>query len=237
MILALAAAVFTLVVASIGGSSVSAQSDEIPRRVTVNGHGEVSIRPDTGMVTLGVEVHNEDLGIAQTEATDRMDAVIAAMQAAGIAEADIKTANYNIWVDRDWERPDQPIRGYNVSHNITVKVRDIDQVGDIIEAGLNAGANSVQGIAFTVEDSADAISQARERAVEDARNKAEDLARITGVALGQVVTIEEYSYSAAPVAYEERAYDMDDGAAGSAPPINPGESTISVQVQIAWEIN
>jgi uncharacterized protein len=235
--LTLIAAVFTLVVASIGGTSVSAQSDDISRTVTVNGSGEISIRPDTGMVTLGVEVHNEDLGTAQTEATERMDAVIAAMESAGIAEADIKTANYNIWVDRDWERPDQPIRGYNVSHNITVKVRDIDQVGTIIEQGLEAGANSVQGIAFTVEDNADAISQARELAVADARAKAEDLARITGVTLGQVVTIEEYSHSASPVAYEERAYDMDDGAGASAPPINPGESVISIQVQVAWEIN
>lgn len=238
MFLALAAAIFSLVIASIGGSSVSAQDDQIPRRITVSGHGQVSIMPDTGMVTLGVDVHNEDLGAAQTEAAERMDAVIAAMQAAGIAESDITTANYNIWVDRDWEKTDQPIRGYNVSHSVTAKVRDVEQVGSIIETGLEAGANSVHGISFTVEDPGNAVSQARELAVEDARTKAEDLARITGVTLGQVVTIDEYSYSPQPMPYDGRGFAEEDAASGAAaPPINPGESTISVQVQVAWEIN
>jgi uncharacterized protein len=237
MAITLFAAVASLVIASVGGQSVSAETDQIPRRVTVSGHGQVAVTPDTGMVNLGVEVQNADLGAAQTEAADRMEAVIAAMRSAGIAEADITTANYNIWVDRDWDRPEQTIRGYNVSHSISVKVRNVDTVGEIVEAGLEAGANSVQGIYFTVEDPGDAVSQARERAINDARAKAEDLARLTGVTLGQVVTINEYSYAPYPVAAEERAY-ADDGFSGAAaPPINPGESLISVQVQVAWELN
>lgn len=233
------AAIFSLVLANIGGQSVSAQSDEIPRRVTVSGHGQVSITPDTGVVTLGVEIRNEDLGAAQTEAGERMDAVIAALQANGIAESDIQTANYNIWVERDWEKPEQPIRDYTVSHTVTAKVRDVGNIGTVIEAGLEAGANNVQGVHFTVEDPGDAVSRARERAIEDARAKAEDLARLTGVTLGQVVTIDEYSWSPYPMpAADGRAYAEEDAAAGMvAPPINPGESTVSVQVQVAWEIN
>jgi uncharacterized protein len=230
------AAIFSLVLGSIGGQPVSAESDDIPRRVTVSGNGQVSITPDTGMVTLGVEIQNADLGVAQTEAAERMDAVIAAMKANGIAEADITTANYNIWVDRDWEKPSQDVRGYHVSHSVTVKVRDIGNVGTIIEVGLEAGANSVQGIYFTVENPGDAVSQARERAVEDARAKAQDLARLTGVNLGQVVTINEHSY-AYPIHGAERSYYAEDSVGAVAPPINPGESTISVQVEIAWELN
>lgn len=236
VIMAMVAATFALVVAQSGDSTVGAQSDEIPRRVTVSGVGEVSIAPDTGIVTLGVEISNPDLATAQSEAASKMEAVIAAAKATGVAEADITTGFYNIWVDRNWESPEQTIRGYNVSHTITIKVRDIDNIGAVIEDSLNAGANSVQGISFTVEDPGDAVSQAREAAIEDARAKAEDLARLTGVSLGQVVTIDEYSYNPYQVARSGEVYAEEaDGA--MAPPINPGQSTISVQVQIAWELN
>ena len=149
--LTLFAAVLSMVVASIGGPSVSAQSENIQRTITVSGHGQVSITPDTGMVTLGVEIDNAELEAAQTDAAQRMEAVIAALKAAGIAEADITTSNYNIWVDRDYEKPEQPVRGYHISHTVTAKVRDIGQVGTIIETGLEAGANVVHGVSFTVE--------------------------------------------------------------------------------------
>lgn len=233
--LALFAAVLSLVVASIGDQSVVAQTDDTQRSVTVSGQGEVSISPDTGVVTLGVEVNGPELGPVQADATERMEAVIAAMEAAGIAEADITTSGYNVWADRNYEEPDQPIRAYFVSHTITVKVRAIDQVGEIIETGINAGANTVQGVQFTVEDPGNAVSEARELAIEDARVKAEDLARITGVTLADVISIDEYSYSPYPMTRAES--DSSGADAAMAPPINPGSSTISVQVQVSWSIN
>jgi uncharacterized protein YggE len=235
--LTLLAAILSLVVASIGGSSVAAQTDDTERTVTVSGNGQVSITPDTAVVTLGVEINDPDLGTAQTNAAQRMEAVIAAMKAAGIAEADITTSNYNVWVNTDYEKPEQPILGYHISHTVTVKVRNIDQVGAIIETGIEAGANTVQGVYFTVEDPGNAVSEARELAIADARAKAEDLARITGVTLGAVVTIDEYSYSPYPVSRAESDSYAGDAAAAMAPPINPGSSTVSVQVQVSWAIN
>lgn len=236
VIMAMVAATFSLVLSRSPESTASAEGDEIPRRVTVSGIGEVSVTPDTGIVTLGVEISDPDLATAQAEAAARMEAVIAAARAAGIAEQDITTGAYNIWVDRNWDSPEQTIRGYNVTHTVTIKVRDIDAIGAVIEDSLKAGANSVQGISFTVENPGDAVSQAREAAIEDARAKAEDLARLTGVSLGQVVTIDEYSYTPYPVGRSGEVWaEPTDGAA--APPINPGQSTISVQVQIAWELN
>ena len=90
--LTLIAGIFSFVIADIGGQSVSAQSDEIPRRVTVSGFGQVSMTPDTGVVTLGVEIRNEDLATAQAFAAGRMEAIIEAMEANGIAEASGSTA-------------------------------------------------------------------------------------------------------------------------------------------------
>lgn len=236
VIMAMVAATFALVVAQSGDSTATAQTDEIPRRVTVSGVGEVYITPDTGIVTLGVEISNPELATAQAEAATKMDAIIAAARNAGVADDDITTGNYNIWVDRNWESPEQTIRGYNVSHSITIKVREIDNVGSVIEDALNAGANSVHGISFTVEDPGDAVSQAREAAIADARAKAEDLARLTGVTLGQVVTIDEFSNNPYPTSRNGEVY-AEDAAGGVAPPINPGQSSIAVQVQIAWELN
>ncbi len=234
--LTLFAAILSLVVASIGGQSVAAQPDDTQRTISVSGSGQISVMPDTAVVTLGVEINNVELEAAQTEAAQRMEAIIAAMKAAGIAEADITTSNYNVWVNADYEKPDQPITGYHVSHTVTVKVRDINQTGTIVETGIEAGANTVQGVYFTVEDPGTAVSQARERAIEDARTKAEDLARLTGVTIGQVVSINEYSYAPYPMPMAERAA-MDSAAGAVAPPINPGESTISVQVEVSWAIN
>lgn len=236
MSLTLFAAILSLVVASIGGQSAVAQTDDTQRSVTVSGNGQVLITPDTGIVTLGVEINGPEIGAAQSDAAQRMEAIIAAMQAAGIAEADITTSNYNVWADRNYEQPDQPIRAYFISHTITVKVRNIDQVSAIIEAGIEAGANTIQGVHFTVEDPGNAVSEARELAIADARAKADDLARITGVTLAEVVTINENSYSPYPMTYDGGQIYADQAAA-MAPPINPGSSQISVQVQVTWAIN
>lgn len=241
--LTLFAAILSLVIASIGSSPVAAQTDDTKRHVAVSGHGRVSIDPDTGIVNLGVEVSGPELDTVQADAAQRMEAVIAAMQDAGIAEDDITTSNYNVWADRNYDEPaqtddapDQSIRAYFVTHTITAKVRDIDQVGAIIETGINAGANTVQGVHFTIEDPGNAVSEARELAVADARTKAEDLARITGVTLGDVISIEEVSYTPYPTARAESGSVAQDAAA-VAPPINPGSSVISVQVEVSWEIN
>lgn len=210
------------------------------RRVTVNGTGVVKVMPDTATVRLGVEVRDRDLATAQNEATRRMNACISAVRAANVAERDATTSGYNIWVNQDHNNPHRPIVGYTVSHTLTVRVREIGNVAAVIKAGLEAGANEVHGIHFTVENPGDAHTRAREAAIANAREKADDLARITGAAIGQVLTIDETSYAPQTVSGDARMYSralMSDSMPMMAEaPIEPGESSITINLQISWEI-
>ncbi len=219
---------------------MSMQIESVVRRVTVNGTGVVKVMPDTATVRLGVEVRDRDLATAQNEATRRMTACISAVRAANVAERDATTSGYNIWVNQDHNNPRRPIVGYTVSHVLTVRVREISNVAAVIKAGLEAGANEVQGIHFTVENPGDAHTRAREAAISNAREKADDLARITGAMIGQVLTIDETSHAPQTVSGDARMYSrvmMDASAPMMAEaPIEPGESSISINLQISWEI-
>lgn len=219
---------------------MSMQIEAVVRRVTVNGTGVVHVMPDTATIRLGVEVRDRDLAAAQNEATRRMTACIAAVKVAGVTERDTSTSGYNIWVNQDHKNPNQPIVGYTVSHTLTVKVRDVSKVASVIKAGLEAGANEVRGIHFSVEDPGDAHTRAREAAITNAREKADDLARITGAAIGQVLTINETSYAPQTVEADTRMFSrtlMDVASPMmSEAPIEPGESSIMINLQVAWEI-
>jgi uncharacterized protein YggE len=194
----------------------------------------VSLPPDTAYISLGVDVRDPDLGVAQTSAAEQMDAVIAALRAAGVAEDDIQTGNYSIYVERDYNQPNQPIIGYNVSHSVTATVRNLDAAGETLAAAIDAGANSVGGIWFGLEDPGDAVAQARELAIADAKAKAEDLARLSDSTLGPVITITEgYSTPAPPVDYARNA----DMAQSAAPPINPGSAEVVLTVTVKYGLN
>lgn len=222
-----------------GGPEVSVTFEAIGRHVQVNGNGEVKVMPDTAIVRLGVDVRDRDLSAAQTEAARRMTATIDAVKDAGVEEGNVSTSRYNIQVHYDHQSARRPIVGYSVSHLIIAKLRVTDGVAKVIKAGLEAGANEVNGIHFVVEDPGDAHSRAREAAIANAREKAEDLARIAGASLGKVMRIAESSY--APRAMSADTAMFSRGVMASAPmmaeaPIEPGESTIPVHVEVSWEL-
>lgn len=199
------------------------------RVISVSGEGHVFIRPDLAIVTLGVELSKPDITTAQQEASQRMAAVLAALKARGIPEEKVKTVSYSIWVERNYEQPDQPITGYRVFHLVEAQVQPVDRVGEIIEAAVAAGANSISGISFTVADPSTVIRQARELAMRDARDRASHLAQLAGVTLGAPIRITEGGAFPPPVPVEARA-----GA--GAGPVPPGETLVSVVVTIDYAI-
>ncbi len=222
-------------VALLGGNGVSGPAPaaaQTPgeRVISVSGEGRVFIRPDLAIVTLGVELSNPDLAAAQQEASRRMDAVLAELRARGIPEEKIKTVSYSIWVERNYEQPDQPITGYRIVHLVEVQVQPVDRAGEIIEAAVAAGANSVPGVSFTVADPNAVLRQARELAMRDARDKASHLAQLAGVTLGTPVRIAEGGAFPPPVPVEARA------AAGAADVLPPGQTVVSVVVTVDFAI-
>lgn len=215
-----------------------AAETDATRTINVSGEGRVSLPPDIVMLSLGVDIRKETLNEAQTEAATTMDAVIASLKQSGIAEKDIQTSNYSINVDRDYNQPNQPIIGYSVTQTVTAKIRNIDSAGTVIQSAVDSGANLVNNVWFALENQDAAVQQAREQAVDNARQKAEELARLTGSTLGPVQTVSEgYTPPSTPIPYAaDASYAAGAEAKGMAPTINPGQTEVVVTVSISYAI-
>ncbi len=213
-----------------GSRSPAAQEGErvvIGQGVSASGTGFVEARPDTAYITLGFTAQNASVVRAQNEVAETMNAIIAKIRALGVAEKDIQTSNHTIW--RDQER-----KVFVVGNDVRVTVRDIDSSAQLLDEAVQAGANSVQGISFGIENRTALERQARERAMADARSKATELARLGGVALGEPVSISEGVSSPPPIIYERMAGDMAAAEAGT--PIEPGQLRVDINVQVTFAI-
>ncbi len=226
----------------------AAQSTPVPgaetiRTISVTGTGTVKIDPDTARLDLGVVSNNESLEVAQTEVSDGLEAITQVLTDAGILPEDIATTSYNVYPIAEYDRDGNyvGIERYEVSSGFSIVVRDVESVGTILDAAVEAGANNVWGISFYVEDPSSAASQARSLAVEDARGKADELATASGMVVTNVVSIVETSApDPMPLQYDlgRGGADMDMVAAeqASSVPVSPGQSEVRVDLQITFEI-
>lgn len=206
------------------------------RSITVVGSGEIKLVPDVAQINIGVDIAKSTVAEAKAQVDQQIVAVLAALKSFGIADKDIQTSNYSIYYERDPYAPTGEGKGegqgvYRVSNTLQVTLRDINKVGDVLDAAIAAGANQVYGVSLTVSDTQKWQSEAREKAISDAKARAQELARLTGVTLDQVLVVSEVvGGSAFPVAYERGAYGM--GGSG----VMPGELTFSTQVQVTFAI-
>jgi uncharacterized protein YggE len=213
-------------------------TDPLAQTITVVGEGVANVEPDTAQATIGVQVIDPNLSEATNAVQQRMEAVLTALQEQGIAEQDIQTANFNIFVERPFESQPQPQDQqdqaatdeliYHVNNDVQVTIRDLDNVGTILNAAIEAGANNIYGVNFTISDDSQARAQAREAAINNAATQAEDLASLAGVQLGQVVRIREViSGGGQPLP----ALRVD---VGGAAPIEPGQLEVRVQLEVVY---
>jgi uncharacterized protein len=213
-------------------------SAPIPGTIRVSGTGTVNTAPDTATVIVGVTIVDSDLKTAYTNANDQVAAIIAAVQEAGVAVEDIRTFGLNIYQDSsyppmpamDGGQGETPELRYNVSNQVSVKVRDISKVADVINAAVDAGANNLFGLEFGVSDIKTQQTEARKLALEDARAKAAELAEAAGVELGDIVSISEFSMGM-PFNGNVR---MDMGGANTV--IQPGQQEIQATLDVTFEI-
>jgi uncharacterized protein YggE len=232
-----------------GPGTAAAQTPEpaagaaLPRVITVVGEGRVASAPDIATASIGVEVLAPTVEEATTEAAARMEAVLAALAAQGIAERDIQTTNYSINFERfpqaeptTAETADQPAGNYRVSNMVTVKIRDLEQVGPVMDAVIEAGANNIWGVNFILDDRTEAETQARSDAMENARARAEELAGLAGVTLGEVVQVSEVIGQASPLYGLRDSASSGIGLGGGGGPISPGELEIVTQIQVTFAI-
>lgn len=205
--------------------------------VSVGGHGEVNVTPDTASVSIGVDVIKPTLGEAQAAAAEQANAVIEAMKAAGVADADIQTDFFSVNILRDYSENADPtlITGFEIVNQLRITVRDTSTLGDLLDAGVQAGANNIYGVTFYVDDQTAAASEARVKAVADARTKAEELASASGMTLGPVVAISEGAIPVVPPMYAMgRGGGMAMDAAST--PVEAGSATVAVDIQVTYEL-
>ena len=231
-----------LLAASLVGTAVapaqaqSTSSDETLRTLSVNGSGRVNAVPDVADVSLGVFETAKEAAAASQKAAASMDAVIQTLLGMGIDEKDIQTTSISLGARYDWNQEPAQIVGWEARNMVNVTVRDIETVGDVVDASVKAGANQVNGISFRVEDPSEAQALARTAAVEDAKAKADQLATDTGVEITGIVSITEGGGQQPQPIYmarQEMAFAAD---AGASTPVLPGEVELSINVYIVYEI-
>jgi uncharacterized protein YggE len=208
-------------------------------RIHVAGEGEASVAPDMAIVSLSVMREAETAREALDQNNTAIAEVIAALKEAGIEARDLQTAGLQInprYVfpqDNSGEPP--RIQGYQVSNTLTVRIRDISKVGEIIDKSVSLGVNQGGSISFTNSDSSATVTEARKRAVKDAVSRATTLAEAAGVKLGSIVEISEHSMMPQPMPISAQAFKMEASVA-DAVPVEAGENTYRVQVSVTFEI-
>ena len=165
--------------------------------VTVTGSGETLVSADTAVVSLGVNVRKADALQAQSGANEVIARIRAALTGAGFDEEDISTGFINLYAVYNYNEDVEVIAAYNASSNLAVKVTDMARVGEVIDLAFGAGANTLDGVSFSVSDDAAARAESLKAAVADAQSKAEVLAQAAGLGTPEIASIQEgsvYSY-------------------------------------------
>lgn len=204
--------------------------------IAISAEGKVTALPDIASISVGVMTEKKTVAEAQKENTTKMNAIIAKIKEFGVAAEDIKTTNYSIYPQYDWVNNRQVERGFQVSQNVDVKVRDLAKIGDVLAAVGEKGANQVGGVTFTIDDPEDLRQQARLKGLEAAKLKAQALADAAGVKLGKVVGFSESEgYVPTPMFYAKDAA-MGLGGGSATPSIESGSQDVIVNVSVMYEI-
>jgi uncharacterized protein len=218
--------------------AIPARADDAPRpTLSLTGTGEVFAKPDMAVISSGVVTEAKTAREALDANNEAIAAVIAAIKEAGIEAKDIQTSGFSVQpryvYPKKSEETDAPkIVGYTVRNAVSVKVRDLEKLGGVLDKAVTVGANSISGIDFIVSDADARLDEARAIAMKDALRKAQIYAEAAGITLTRIQSINEVG-GFRPV---PRKAMMMRAEAASDVPVEAGEQTLSVEVNVTWEI-
>ena len=170
----------------------SALADD-DRTITVTGTASVTVQADTAIVSLAVETTADNVTDAMRENAERITAVLDALKAEGIPEADLVTESFYINTVYDFNSIESRIKGYSVTNGLSVTVRDMSQVGHLIDTAFTAGANQCNGVRVTSTKAGEASDQALADAIAEGRRRAGLVASAAGGSLGRLLSVSENS--------------------------------------------
>lgn len=222
------------------GSESASGSADLADTVTVSASSTVYLVPDKATVSFGVTTQDKTAEKAQNQNSEAVDKVIKVLTEKGVEEKSIRTTNYSMYPQYDYsENGNQSITGYVVYTNMSVQDQNVDDLGKLISACVEAGINNIDSVSLLCSGYDEAYQQALAKAVEDSRTKAETLASAAGKTLGETVSINE-GYQDDSVKYGRNAQisiaDAKEAAGVSAPSIQPGESEITANVTVTYRM-
>ncbi len=232
-----------LLLPSLAAAPAAAQGGPVPPppvpALTVSADGEARVSPDEATVRLGVSAQAPTAREAQNQVNKTAGAILEAVRRLGIPADRIQTSELNLGPVYGQGRPDREpqepqIVGYQASNVVSVQVEQLDKVGPVIDAGLAAGANRLDGVIFGLRDDRKARAEALTRAVEEARVKADALARALKVRLVRILEVAEGGIAVAPQPFMKSRMAMETAMADT--PVSPGQVGVSASVTVRWEI-
>lgn len=241
LVIALSTAAVIGVTRVLGGPSLSISQITTNKESTfdVTGESKINTTPDEAEVRLGITVTQSSVKATQDQANSVINDINAKLGEMGIGKNDIKTENYSLYPNYDFQSGTQRITGYSLNANLVITMKDFAQVNQVIDMATGAGANQIGGITFTLSDEKrkEVEKVAREEAIEDAKQKARELADIAGMKLGKIVNVTEVpTTSTLPPLYREAALSDAMGGAGGAPTnVEPGSTSFNYSVTLSYE--
>lgn len=218
-----------------GASSLTTTGEStLVESVSVSGIGSVFVEPDTALLSLGVSLREDTAQEARDSVAELTDELVGSLKDNGVDANDIKTTNFSLYPEYDYRGDEQRLLGYRLTHTLSVKVRDLDRVGEVLDDAVDAVGNDLQisGISFTVDEPDQFLSEARADAMAQAKAKAEELAELGDRELGRALTISEGAVAPPPVYYEYSLALADTGGTS----IQTGQLELSVNVQVTYEM-
>jgi uncharacterized protein len=227
-----------IVLSACGPATIVANPAPPQRTLNVSGTGLVYLTPDIAYINIGVHTETPTAGEAVTANNKQTQQVVDALKAAGVDAKDIRTSNFSIWPNTQYDPQTNAklATTYVVDNTVFVTVRKLEDLGTLLDAAVKAGANNVNSIQFDVADKTSAIKQARDQAVNDAKTQAEELAKAAGVTLGSLQGINFNDNVPSPIMQAFGKGGGGGAAEAASVPINPGTMTLTVNVNLTYEI-
>ena len=209
-----------------------------PHTISVTGSGTAYGAPDIATAQIGVQTRDADAVKATGSNSTKMAAIIAALKAQGVQEKDIQTTNFSVSAQQDVDASGQP-KGtitFIVDNTVNITIRDLTKVGEVLSASVDAGANNIYGVSYSVADQAALEAAARDKAMSDAKARAAQLAKDAGTTLDGPITISE-SINNGPVPFYAARDAVAPSAAGVSVPTQSGQVSVQIQVSVTYQMH
>jgi uncharacterized protein YggE len=223
------------ILSACGAAAPAASAGGNVATVSVTANGQVYIVPDLAYINIGVQSEADEVAAALALNTEQAQAIRTTLTGLGVEDSDIQTTAFNVYPYQNYDPMGQPSETvYAVQNTVNVTVRDLTNLGDLLDAVVRSGANTINSISFDASEKSAAYTEARKLAVENANVQAAELAEAAGVTLGRLVNISTYNNTAQPL-YDYKMYGAVGGADASVP-VAAGQIVVSVDVSLAYEI-